>query len=79
MNQLVKIIHCDENGESIQEPWHLEDPTNFKGPALLCTQEFYHDIDPGIDGRLWVKEVLRGGITCPECLRMIKLYKAVSL
>jgi hypothetical protein len=78
MNQLVQILKHDDGEESDNpEYWHLTDPCNSQGLATLCESEFYGHGES--DCEFKVKTVLRGGITCPNCEKKIKTYKAVSL
>lgn len=78
MNTLVRIITNDD-GDETNNPldWHLQDPCNWQGAATLCTGEFY-----GIGESACTyeeKHVIRGGITCKQCLKAIKGYKSVKL
>jgi hypothetical protein len=77
MNDLVRIItDDDEFPKSDAHVWHLVDPTNDQGPAALCTREFF-----GLGESICTFETKKSerGITCPECIRKIKLIKAVKL
>lgn len=78
MNDLVRIIK-DDDGEEKRDchVWHLVDPCNRQGPAALCTQEFFGLGESGVEFEK--KSVKRGGVTCPQCLERIRIYKAVPL
>lgn len=77
MNVLVKIIADDDGEWTKNEDWHLVDPCNFQGNAVLCTGELFG----GGESRCIVetREANRGGITCAKCLDILKKYKAVRL
>jgi hypothetical protein len=77
MHSVVKIL-SDDGGEIRQSPvWCLVDPTNPQGSSTYCTKEFF---GPGESGCTYkTKTVERGGISCPECLRYIKVMKAIKL
>lgn len=78
MNELVRIIKDDDGGlKDDPNVWHLVDPSNNQGPAALCTQEFFGLGESGCEFE--TKQTKRGGITCPECLRKIKILKSVPL
>lgn len=77
MNILVKIIR-DDDGEYVELPvWHLVDPGCDLGSAALCTGEFFGGGESAVEFE--TKQVRRGGITCPDCLRKLRAYKAVKL
>ncbi len=77
MNTLVRIIQDDDGAETFNQDWHLVDPVNNQGPAALCTQEFYGFGES--DCVFEEKTVERGGVTCENCLRRIRIYKAIKL
>jgi len=77
MNELVKIIRDDDGELSNDNSWHLVDPSNDMGPAALCTQEFFGLGESIVEFER--KSSNKGGITCPECLRKIRLLKDVKL
>ena len=78
MHSLVQITH-DDDGElkSDYHVWHLVDPGNSQGNAALCTQEFFGSGESAC--KFKAKVIARGGITCADCLRIIKIYKAIRL
>ena len=78
MNDLVRLItddDCDPKNDA--DVWNLVDPSNEQGPAALCTQEFFGLGESNCEYE--TKQAKRGGITCPECLRKLKLLKEVKL
>jgi len=75
-NVLVKIFG-DDDGTEIDHPvWHLYE-TDGGGPHALCTGEFVGDGESACVFEL--KEVARGGITCDDCLEILRRHKAVRL
>lgn len=76
-NTLVRITVDDDGRPTGNDAWHLVDPGNSQGPAALCTQEFFGDGES--DCEFECKIVKRGGITCSECIRILKIYKKVKL
>ena len=78
MHKLVQLL-TDEDGEPEEYPdrWHLVDGGNPQGESALCTSQFFGEGESPVEFK--VKYVLRGGITCPECLRKLKIYKSVKL
>jgi hypothetical protein len=77
MNSLVRIIRDDDGRETRNRAWHLVDPCNGQGPTALCTQEFFGEGESECEFETKVRR--SGGITCGDCLRIIKTYKAVKL
>lgn len=77
MHRLVKIIKNDDGDPTGDDNWHLVDPGNEQGDASLCTQEFFGLGESNAEFE--TKEVERGGITCPRCLRKVRDYKAIRL
>ena len=78
MNKLVQLL-TDEDGEPEDYPdrWHLVDPCNYQGDAALCTAQFF---GVGESPVLFNKKTTtKGGLTCPECLKILKAYKSVKL
>lgn len=77
MNYLVKILSDDsgEPREKYQQYWHYV--TNKTGNQTLCEGEFFGFGESGCEYE--VKQVKRGGITCPKCLAEIKDIKAIKL
>ncbi len=76
MNELV-MITVDEDGSEVESPkWCLVDSA--KGdPVTFCDGQFFGEGQGCAEFKL--KEVKRGGITCPHCLKKIKAIKAVRL
>ncbi len=86
MNQLVKIIRDDDGDETGDASWHLVDPCNPLGETVLCTKEFFGQgesskFEAGGEDcvQFETKSVPHGGITCKNCLAILKAYKAVKL
>ena len=78
MHSLVKItVDDDGNPKYDAHVWHLVDPSNWQGKAALCTAEFLGEGESEVVFE--TKETLRGGITCPSCMKMLKEYKRVRL
>lgn len=77
MNTLVKITKDDDGTITENESWHLVDPCNEQGRAALCTQEFFGFGESQCEFK--TKTSLKGGITCPKCLEIIRTYKRVRL
>lgn len=78
MNELVRILTNDDGDTpDNNHNWHLVDPCNWQGKATLCTAEFFGS---GESACIYeTKEVIRGGVTCPNCMKMIKNYKKIKL
>ena len=75
-NKLVRIIKDDDGNLKEIKKWCLI--TNICGEtATLCTSEFF---GVGLSSAEFeTKEVKRGGITCKDCLKIIKDIKKVRL
>lgn len=72
---LIKITTPDSFADesAVDGYWHLLSE-NYGDAEVFCSGGFL------VDGMGYVeKEVKRGGITCPDCLRLVKAYKAVRL
>ena len=79
MPDLVKIL-SDNKGEVRDEYllfWHLVDPCNPLGNATLCEGEFFVYGESGCEYD--IKSTNKGGITCPMCLKYLKIYRAIKL
>lgn len=78
MNRLVRItVNDDGDAQDTGHLWHLVDPANGQGDAALCTGEFFGHGESRCEYE--IKTAARGGITCPECLAILRLHKAVKL
>ena len=78
MNNLVKILSSDD-GEPREEDlknWHFV-IISCGDPCTLCEGEYFGAGQSGCDFE--TKQVKRGGITCPKCIEMIKMFKSVKL
>ena len=75
MHNLVKFI-TDEDGEPMPPLWHY--PVVSGGSNVgLCNGQVFGEGEG--NAKFEVKTVQRGGITCPDCLYMIKAFKKVKL
>lgn len=77
MNDLV-MIFTDHTGMIVDEPlWHLVDMIAGE-PSTICTMQ---PVSTQIYRQMLIdeKSVKRGGITCPDCLAVVKHMKAVKL
>lgn len=74
--KLAKIIFNDY-GEPEEKPkWHLVQTTG-DSPRIVCTGEVF-----GFgEGTAVAKEKTseKGGITCPDCIKIIKWFKEIKL
>jgi hypothetical protein len=76
MNHLVKILSNDD-GDKISDPvWCLVHQI-CGGNATLCKGEYFGFGESGCVYE--IKKVKKGGITCLQCLEIIKKIKAVKL
>lgn len=76
MPVIVKII-SDHSGEKRLNPkWHYIH-TVCGGNATLCEGEFFGMGESGC--KFEIKKTERGGITCDECLQIIKTIKSIKL
>lgn len=77
MHQLVKLLFNDDGVEIDNPPWCLVDPANRQGPSTLCSGEFFGE---GESNCIYEeKNMIRGGITCVQCLSDIRCYKSIRL
>jgi len=78
MNRLVKIL-SDDSGERRNSPkWCLVNPNYPDGsPRTYCSGEAFGEGESAVVYK--EKWVSKGGITCPLCLRYIKVIKSVKL
>lgn len=75
-NEVVRIIES-EDGESFgADLWHLVVRQD-ASPRTLCSGEVF-GYGEGV-AKYQSKLVLRGGITCEDCLRIIKQFKSIRL
>lgn len=83
MQTVIKITAYDPldmGNDEIQDcdaGWHLVDIHSDSDPRILCSGFVFGRGASAMKYEL--KKVKRGGITCYECLRLIKAYKAVKL
>ena len=77
MNSLIKIIIDDDGAEYQNDYWHLIcNPPKSDTARVLCTSEAI-DACSAVDGESKLRK--RGGITCPDCLAVIKYYKNIKI
>ncbi|EKP0311613.1 hypothetical protein ACTG16_22880 [Aeromonas sp. 23P] len=74
-NHVVKLT-SSEFGESHSSEWHLVSPI-LSEPATLCGGEYYGEGQS--HAQFEEKIVPKGGVTCEECLRIIRFMKATKL
>lgn len=75
MHNLVKIL-TDEDGEPMPPVWHYPF-NNGDADRVLCSGQVFGDGEG--TATFEIKQVQRGGITCEECLKLIKAFKKVKL
>lgn len=83
MNRLVKILAYDpldlgdDDLQDCDTGWHLVSFGGDSDPSILCSGFVF---GAGVSGmKFKLKEVNRGGITCAECLKIVKKYKSIRL
>lgn len=79
MNKLVKILVDDDGYKNDDPEWCIDMSfiMGYSSPRTLCTGEVYGDGESAAIFK--VKLNKRGGVTCPNCLRIIKGFKKVKL
>lgn len=75
MNQLVKITHDEDGYEQVNPKWHIVNNMG-DSPRALCTGEVF---GLGEGSAQYKTKTAERGITCPECIVMIKFFKQVKL
>ncbi len=71
--QLVRFL-TDDDGDIVEnDPWHWIDGGNRQGNAKFCTMEFFTFGESALE-----YETSEGKITCAECVKKLKLYKAAA-
>lgn len=75
MNRLAKITTPDRftDDDIVDGYWHLLG-LHYGDPQVFCNGVYLAD-GMGYEE----KSTERGGITCPDCLRLIKAYKEIKL
>lgn len=74
-HELVMLL-TDDDTIPVEPRWHWID-TNGSDPSTLCTQEYFGTGQSECTYKL--KQVKRGGITCGDCMAILKEHKAVAL
>lgn len=74
-HNLVKLI-TDDDGEPMEPVWHFPYVAGGSNVALCNGVAFGSGQS---SAKFKTKIVQRGGITCPQCLDMIKAFKKVKL
>lgn len=76
MNNLVKIIK-NEDGDFQQNPqWHLVQNDGGSNRSV-CTGEVFGLGEGSAEYKF--KSVAKGGISCPECIEIVKWFKTIKL
>jgi hypothetical protein len=75
-HELVKITVNDDGEYSFDEHFHYVHAPD--GAArTLCSNEVFGDGEG--QAQFMLKEVKRGGISCPKCMEIIKAFKRIKL
>lgn len=75
-HDIVKILTADDGEKRDGQVWCLVQ-IRTGDPCTLCTGEFFGLGQSGC--KFKAKTVDKGGITCPDCLSIIKELKALKL
>lgn len=75
MHLLVKFI-TDDDGEPMAPLWHFPMSIGDANRAI-CNGHVFGEGESR--AKFKIKTVQRGGITCPECLAIIRSFKKVKL
>jgi len=76
MNELVKIITDEDGVFQENSKWcYVHEPDS--APRALCTGQCF-GYGEGV-AKYKTKLVKRGGITCEQCLKIIKNFKKIKL
>lgn len=76
MNNLVRLDTTEDGDITDDESWHLVSDSGGSS-ALLCNTHVF-GYGEG-EAKYVTKTVVRGGITCPDCLHHIRKMKEVKL
>lgn len=71
--KIVRFITDDDGDTVVNDSWHWVDQGNKQGDAKFCTMEFF-----GFGESALEFETSEGKITCADCLKKLKLYKAAA-
>ncbi len=77
-HKVVKILINEDGDKSDDNSWHYysEGLSDF---YVLCSMELLHDGCGVPDKNMKIKSVEKGGITCKDCLEIIKTIKSIKL
>lgn len=75
MNTLVMIV-TNEDGEEEEPLWHAINP-HADDLMVLCSGQYFGD--GASECTYKTKDIIRGGISCPKCVEIIKFYKSIKL
>lgn len=75
-NELVQITVDEDGADTDNSSWHYVHYPD-ASPRTLCTGEVFGSGEGSAQYKS--KIVSRGGITCSECLKIIKQIKAIKL
>lgn len=76
MNNLVKLITTDDGEKQKNTKWHLV-VNRAGGSMAFCTGEFFGFGSSACEYE--ERQLSRGGITCDDCLRLVKEIKEVKI
>jgi len=76
MHKLVKIITDEDGFISLSDKWHYISEAG-GSECCLCDGQVFGYGEGAAEYEM--KEVQRGGVTCPHCIAIIKEHKAVKL
>ena len=76
MNNLVRITKDNDGVEQDKKDWHIS-TCGSGGKMVLCSGEFFGYGESR--STYETKKVLRGGITCKNCLDIVKEFKKIKL
>ena len=78
MSHTVVKINADEDGEPTDDKrWHLISPAPSDEGRTLCDGTDMTSISERV--HYASKEVARGGISCADCLEIVKKFKSIKL
>jgi hypothetical protein len=76
-HKVVKILYDEDSVKCETPKWHLVEWVFGDSPRTACTGEVF---GYGEGSAIYKeKSVLKGGVTCPNCLEIIKWYKGLNI